>query len=223
MHFTHRIVPGLVAGSLLLGSASAFAAKTPAKARAHVVVAAGQVSGLGAANAAGFTLTWTPKKVGAAAKTWQISTAAATKEIAAKGTTGSLQNGEYAIVIGTKTASGITARSVRFSVHAFKGRLVAIVRARVRLAALTAARVRVARGTVNATQTAGTLSITVTGKKATRSVTFTVTPTTKYFTGKTLSASPLNLTAGEKVAVRFHRNRTTKALDALAIRVLTAA
>lgn len=223
MRIAHRVLPGLVAGSLLLGGASGvFAANAGVKApRAHLAVVSGQVSNV---QSSAFTVTFTPKKTGVAPKIFQVTTTATTKHLALKGTTGALTNGEYAIVIGAKTTTGVTARTVRYSVTPFKARQVRILRLRLELAALTAMKARTVRGTVNATQpAAGVLAITVTTKKGAVTRSFTISPTTKYFVGKTPATSAPAFTSGEKVAIHFKRDKTTKALDALAIRVLATA
>jgi hypothetical protein len=214
-----RFVSGLIAGVVLLGTASGvLAAKT--KAMPNVVVAAGQVSGLAASSPTGFTLTWTPKKAGATPKTWQILIAPDTKQIAAKGTTGGLQNGDYAIVVGTQTTAGVQARIIRFSTKPFAARTVAILRLRERLAALLAARAHVARGTVNLAGTgSGMLSVNVTTKTGPKTVAFTLTATTKFRVGKTVVTTPPTFTDGEKVLVRYKVDAATKALDALAVAV----
>lgn len=226
MRIIPRVLPGVVAGALLLGGASGvFAAKAGVHAhRVHRVLVAGQVSGLQSAANSPFTVTFTPKKAGVAAKTYAVATTSATKERASKGTTGTLQNGEYAIVVGQKTTTGITARSVFFSTTAFKGRQVKIMRLRLRLGALTAIKVQTMRGTVSATPaTTGTLAVTRTSKKGVVvNRTFAITATTKYFVGKTAASSAPTFTSGEKVIVRFKRDKATKALNALAIRVASA-
>lgn len=225
MRFTHRVLPGLVAGSLLLGATSgAFAAKAKAK-PAQRVVAAGQVSNLTATSPSAFTLTWTPKKVGATPITVQVSTTATTKEAALKGTTGALQNGEYAIAIGTKSTTGVTAVQVRFSTKPFTARQVELLRLRIRLAQLTARKAHAVRGTVNlAGTTAGsTLSVNVTTKSGVKVVKFAITTATKYYSGKALASAPPTFTDLEKVSIRFKRDAATKGLDALAIRVAATA
>lgn len=224
MQLTHRIAPGLVGGALLLSSVSgAFAAQAPTT-PVRLVVVAGQVSGLPAASASGFTLTWTPKKAGAAPKTWQILTTPTTREVPVRGTTGALQNGEYALVVGTSATAGVTARSIRYSVTPFTARQVAIVRLRVRLAVLTAARAHTVRGTLNLLQsTSSNLSVTVTTKAGTKIVMFAITPATKFRIGTAAATATAPVfTNGEKVVVRYKRDAATKALDALVVRVPAA-
>jgi hypothetical protein len=213
MHIMHRLAPGLVAGSLLVGSASGvFAAKQHT---VKVGYAAGQVSNL---TSAGFTLTMTPKKVAtgataAAPKVVQVTIAATTKQQARKGTTGSLTAGEYALVVGTKTATGLTARRVLFSATAFKaGRLIRVLRARHILARATTHRVV---GLVNlSSTTASTLSLTT---KKGAVVTFTITPTTRYrVAGAPVTVAP-TFTNAERVVVVFKRDPATKTRTALGV------
>lgn len=224
MRLIHRLVPGFVAGSLLLGSAAgAFAAgaKTNPKASPRVL-AAGQVSNLSAGTPVTFTLTWTPAKAGATPTTYQVTTTTTTKQTPVKGTSAPLQNGEYAIVIGTRTATGIAADTIRFSTKAFKAREVAILRLRLRLAELTAARAHTVRGTVDATYTvAGTqLAVDVITKTGTKTMTFALSSATKYRVGKAAATSTVPaFTAHEKVAVRFKMNATRTAYDALLVTV----
>jgi hypothetical protein len=200
MSFTTKIVPAAVAGLLLLGGASGvFAAKGKAF---HVKRAAiaGQVSNV---SATGFTLSWTPKqgKNGAApvARTVQVATTASTVEKARKGTTGTLANGDFAAVLGTRAKRTVTAKRVLFATTQFKLRRHAVI------------------GTVAAGTSATSLVITT---RAGKTRTLAITATTKYFQGKTVATAPLALTTGEKVLVRFGRDATVKKqIDALAIRV----
>lgn len=222
MRLTHTIVPGLLAGTMLVaGTSGTFAAKTAkaprAKAAAHLVLEAGQISNL---TTAGFTLTWTPKRAALQPKVFQVALATKTKEAAVKGTTGALQNGEYAIVVGTRATTGLNARTVRYSTKAFAARTVAIARARLRLAQLTAPRVRAIVGTISPTAApAGEIAITT---KAGKTHAFAVTATTKFVVNKALQTAAPAFTAGEKVRVIFKFDRATKAFNALRVAVLTA-
>lgn len=211
MHLTRRLVPGLVAGSLLAGSVSgALAAKQHKASHAFVY---GQVSNVSASS---FTLAWTTKaKAGAAAtqKSASVTLAAGAKEAARKGTTGPLTNGEYALVIGTKTASGITARRVVYSATAFNPKkMIALARAR----AILAARHHVV-GTVNGSQTTAASLVITTKRGKTR--TFSITAATKFFASGQQVATAPTLTNGETVGVFFKRDAATKTLMALRVNV----
>lgn len=204
MHGIHRLVPGVLAGALLVGSASgAFAASN---AVTHRAAAYGQVSNL---SASGFTLTRTPKKAGANAtpKVVQVSLSSTTKEKARKGTAGALANGEYAFVVGAKSASGIAATRVLFSSTAFKAH---------RLLSRHAA-----AGTVNSAATTST-SISITTPKG-KTLAFAITAQTKYRVNKHLTTTAPAFTNGEKVRVRYSRDTTTKALTARVIVVVPVA
>jgi hypothetical protein len=203
MSLMTKIVPAAVAGSLLLGGASGvLAAKTKAP-QVKRAARAGQVSNL---SATGFTLTWTPKtgKNGAAptSRSVQVATSTTTVEKARKGTTGTLANGDFAAVLGTRAKGTVTAKRVLFATSAFKLRRHAVV------------------GTVAAGTSATSLVITT---RAGKTRTLAITAATKFFQGKTAATAPLALTTGEKVVVRFGRDATVKTqLDALAIRVRAA-
>jgi hypothetical protein len=203
MHITSKIVPAALAGSLLLGGASSvFAAKNhvPHMKRATV---AGQVSNLAPT---GFSLTFTPKKGknGAApvARTVQVTTTSSTIEKARKGTTGTLTNGEYAVVLGSGAKGAVTATRVLFSTKQFHIRRHAL------------------KGAVAAGTSASSLVVTT---HAGKSRTFAITTTTRFFQGKTATTAPLALSAGQKVSVRFARDTAVKGqLDATVIRVKAA-
>lgn len=212
MKLTHRLVPGLVAGTLLLGTTTGvFAAKTPAP---RLGVVAGQVSNL---SATGFVLTASARKVAAgtaapAASTFQVAIAATTKEIARKGTTGTLQNGDYAVVVGARSATAVAARRILFSTTPFKGKTIRAVAQKV-----VAARVYRAAGTVAPTTTASTLVITT---KAGKTLTFSITSATKFRVNKQLVATAPVLIAGQRVIVLYsHDKTTTTTLDARAVKV----
>jgi hypothetical protein len=202
MHLVNRLVPGLVAGSLVLGAASGvFAAKAP---RVHTAVAFGQVSNL---STAGFTLTRTPKS--GTPVTVNVTLAATTKEKALKGTTGALADGEYAAVIGPKSTAGIAANRVAFSVKPGPARRVAV--------RLNRHLLRRAAGTVSQTGT-GTFSITTAKNKT---VTFTVTTTTRVVASKKVTTTP-SIATGERVVVFFRRDAKTKTLTAVRVSVRPA-
>lgn len=205
MKLAHRLVPGIVAGSLLLGGASgALAAK--GKRQGRVVSLIGQVSNL---STTGFTLTAAPRKAAAGAtttaapKTFQVILGATTKEKALRGTTGTLTNGEYALVVGRRSKAGVTARRVLFSTTARDLRRI----------------LHVAIGTIAAGTTSTSLVITT---RKGKSVTFAITPATKFRVGKATQTVAPALTAGQKVAVRFGRVKGSTALVARAIRIRAA-
>lgn len=212
MRYTSRLIPGLLAGSLLIGGGSSvFASQGTAPARPHLAFASGQVSNL---SGSGFTLTRAPKVAtsGVTPTTFQVTLGSKVKEQARKGTTGAIANGEYALVVGQKTAAGITAQRVVYSAKRFNvSSLIAQVKAH-RLAnriarALLRSRLRpgLVRGTVSASSPTS-LSITTLKGKA---LTFTITPATKYRVNKQLSTTAPAFTSGETVGVRFVRNLKT--------------
>ena len=207
MRITNRVITGLLAGTLLAGSAgSAFAAQSRA---AVLVVVAGKVSGV---TATGFSLT--PNVASTAGKTpvsTTITVSAVTKETPQKGTTGPLTNGEYAVVVGTRTATGIAARTVLYATTAINAQRIA---KRVR----AARRHHVAVGTVNLTGTT-TTTLAITTKRG-KHLSFALTSTTKFRVNKVVSLTLPTFTAGERVAVRYKRDKVTKTLVALSVRVL---
>ncbi len=222
MKLTRYLVPSLLAGSLLAGGASStFAAqKKVATSRAF---AYGQVSNL---TTAGFTLTRTPKKVGATATPTvvQVALSSTTKEQARKGTTGTLTNGEYAFVVGAKGATGVAANRVLYSTTAFKARpLVQRIKTQ-RLAQRIAHRLlrpHRAVGLVNGAATTST-SISITTAKG-KTLVFAITPQTKYRVNKALTTTAPTFTNGEKVRVRFAHIAATKGRTARLIAVVPAA
>jgi hypothetical protein len=205
MHIRKSLLPGLVAGSLLLGTVSAvFAAKAPNSGAKHPAFVAGLVSSL---SPTGFTLTAAPAKAttGAtpAARVFSVTLATNAKERALKGTTGALVNGDYALVVGSRSKTNFTARRVLYSTTAFKaGKLVNRLRTR-------------AAGTVAAGTTATSLVITT---KAGKTLTFVVTSTTKYRAGKTVQTTA-TLSVGENVVVVYSRDTTNNTLVAKTIGV----
>lgn len=203
----HRLGAGLLAGTILLGGATgALAAKgtkVHAKAHAHRATAAGQVSNL---SATGFTLTRTTKAkatTAATVKTTQVTLDATVKERAAKRTTGALTNGEYALVVGQKTAAGITAKRVMYAADA-KG-----LRHAIR---------RLSHSRAGAVSASTPTSITIT-TKAGKALTFTLTGTTTFRLGKQLATTAPTFTTGERVRIVYKRDKATKSLVALAIGV----
>jgi hypothetical protein len=205
MKFTRYLVPTMLAGSLLVGSASGvFAAKS--KVAAHRASAYGQVSNL---MGSGFTLTWTPKKAGSTAspKSVHVLVSSTTKEKARAGTTGPLTNGEYALVVGTRGAAGIVANRVLYSKAAFNAHRLL--------------RRHLAAGVVNRNATTAT-SLAITTAKG-KTLVFAITPQTKYRVNKVLTTTAPTFTNGEKVRVRFALNPATKARTALLITVVPIA
>jgi hypothetical protein len=210
MYVAQRFVPGLLAGALVLGSGSGvLAAKNTAKAK--FAVTAGQVSNL---STQGFTLTL-PQKKGATApaKTFQVSVDAKTKETARKGTTGTLANGFYVVVVGKKTGTAILARHILFSATAFKvGKVVRRVKATHMLKVLAR---HTAAGTVNLSATTST-SLVITTKKG-KTLTFVLNAQTKFrASGQLLTAAP-TFTNGQRVRVLFRNDKATKSHVALVV------
>lgn len=210
MKIAHRLVPGLLAGSLLAGGATGVFAKQ-GKSATHFAAVYGQVSNLSSTT---FSLTSRPKKANttAAPKVVQVILNAATKENARKGTTGALANGEYVFVAGAKSAAGITALRVVYSSTAFHARRLILRSKALHL------RVRRAAGTVSAT-TSTSLSITTARGKT---LVFAITAQTKYRVNKQLTTTAPTFTSGEKVRVRFVHNATTKSLTARTVIVPAA-
>jgi hypothetical protein len=202
MRITHGIVPGLLAGSLVVGGATGvFAATNPAKAKWAAL--GGQVSNLQGNT---FTLTLNPKAAaaGTAAKTVQVTIAATAKQQARPGTTGALATNDYAVVVGTRTQTSFTANRVLFSATAFPvGRIAAGIRARHTLAVLAH---HTARGTVQSA-TGTTLVIT---NRAGKTLTFQLTPTTNFRVNGEVSHTAPAFTAGQQVRVVFTVDKTTK-------------
>src|SRR5438270_6704119 len=99
MRITHRLVPGLLAGSLLVGGASGALAATGTP-KPHWIAVGGQISALSGST---FTLTLNPKAAaaGKTSKTVQVTLAANAKQQPRAGTTATLANGDYAVVVGT--------------------------------------------------------------------------------------------------------------------------
>lgn len=209
MHFVHRLVPGVLAGSLLLGGVSGAFAASPHKA-VKFGYAYGQVANLSTSS---FTLTRTNAKTGAT-KSVQVSLSGTTKEKARKGTTGALANGEWALAVGPKSTAGIAANRVLYSSKKFKASVI-ILRLKLQRAIALARRHRVA-GTVSPNQTAGTLTITT---KKGKSISFQLAATTKYAVSGQAATTAPTFTAGEKVVVWFKRDRATKTWVALRVNV----
>jgi len=209
MRIVHRLVPGLLAASLLLAGASGALAAN-GKATPRWAVAGGQISSL-AGNA--LTLTLNPKAVakGTAARTLQVTLAPAVKEQARKGTTGVPAAGDYAVVVGTRSQTSMTANRVVYSATAFPtGRLVRTIRARHTLAVLAH---HTARGTV---QSSTGMSL-VTATRAGKTLTFQLTSSTRFRVNGQLAQAAPTFTNGEQVAVRYTRDKTTQQLVASAV------
>ncbi len=214
MKITRYLVPSLLAGSLLAGGASGVFAAHKKNATPHAF-AYGQVSNL---STSGFTLTQAPKKAGGATslKAVQVLLGNTTREKTRKGTTGALANGEYALVVGLKGSSGITANRVLYANKAFNGRRM-IMRARAKRILRHLRRHQVA-GTVNgATTTSSSLAITT---PKGRTLTFAITAQTTFRVNKQRATTTPTLTNGEKVRVLFARDRATKTRTARMIIVV---
>lgn len=219
MNITRYLVPSLLAGSLLAGSASGvFAAHKKGMHRHAVAFAYGQVSNL---SAAGFTLTKNPKKAlaGTPAKVVQVGLSGTTKEKARKGTSGTLANGEYVLVTGPRSSAGISAKRVLYSSKAFNGRRM-IRRARAERI-LRMLRRHVVAGTVNSTGTTSS-SLAITTRKG-KTLTFAITAQTAFRVNKQRTTTAPTFTSGERVRVLFSRSRTTHTRTARLIVVLANA
>ncbi len=220
MRLTHRIVPGLLAGSLVLGTGTAAFAARSAHAKVSGRAAAyGQVSALSNGN---FTLTFTPKKAGATPRAWQIATTGTTKELALKGTTGPLANNEYAFVVGTSPSKGnINATNIRYSTTDFLGKAGKLRKA------LGSTIIGAAHATSGVLSTGSTFTVTVshkdkaTGTTTSKDFTFTVTDKTRFKSGReAASTTGIALTAGEKILVHYRVNGTNSSeLDAVLVAV----
>lgn len=211
MQFTRSLIPGLVAGTLLLGNVSGtFAAagkhaSRPAQGTANGVFAVGKVSNV---QTGSFQLTFTPRApkgstTTPAPQTITVTVSSTTKETARPGTTGPLTNGEYAAVFGTKTTNGIAATTVQYSTTAPTG------------GAHRGHAGNYAIGTVNLSKTnATTLVLTTRGGQ---SVSFTLNSATKYVVNGATSTTAPTFTNGESVAVQYIVNATTKAMTATTV------
>jgi hypothetical protein len=198
-HTAPRFAAGILAGSLLLGSAFQWVSgASAASTRPKLAFAAGQVSNLSGNT---FTLTRTSKKTGKTV-TIAVSLAAKAREKARPGTTGALAISDYAVVAGTRTPTGITASRVLYSTTAFKvGRLAR----------------HLAAGTYVAAASLGT-SLVIKTKQG-KDVTFTVTSSTKYRVGGKPATSAPAFTDGERMVVLFKRDKATHTLIAMDIGV----
>jgi hypothetical protein len=207
MRPTTRLTAGALAAGLLLTTAAGTFAAKGTKAPGTVTFAAGQVSNLAPA---GFTLTSTRKASATAApttQTLQVVVDAKTKERARKGTTGALVNGEYAVVVGRVTATGLTARVIVYSSTAFKGN-------RAGRRVLAALRHRAA-GTVTA---ASATSVTIQTKNG-KSRIFGIMAGTRFLVNGKAQQTVQTLTIGQTIVVRFARDKTTKTFVARAINI----
>jgi len=211
MRIVHRLVPGLLAGSLLLGGASGvFAAKAKAN---HFAVATGQVQSI---NGTSVLVTLNPgavAKKGAAAKQITVTLSATVKERGVAGGTGGLVANDYAAFVGIRSATTFTANRVIYSTKP-----AAVHRAALRARALhtlTVLSIHQVRGTYQGLN--GTaLSIQT---KAGKTLSFQIATTTRYFVnGQLVTAAP-TFTAGQSLLVRFKTDKTTKTRTAVAIRV----
>lgn len=213
MRIAHRFLPGLLAASMLCGSASGALAAT-ATPKAHWVAFGGQVSALTGNT---FTLTLNPKAAlaGKPARTVQVTLAATGKLKPRAGTTGALANGDYAVVVGTGTATAVTAMRALYSATIFPvARVVRLLRARHAIAALSRHTVR---GTV---QTGTPTSLTIT-TRAGKTLTVQFTATTNFRANGQVSHTAPTFTAGQKVTVRYSVNTATKEAVAAAVAILS--
>ncbi|HZS94891.1 MAG TPA: hypothetical protein VFA78_08845 [Chloroflexota bacterium] len=209
---TQRLVPGLLAGSLLLaGTSGVFAAKGKAASRWAVV--AGQVTSV---NGTAVSLTLNPgavTKKGAAAKTLAITLSTTVKEKGLGGATGGLVANDYAAFAGVRSATGFTANRVYYSTKA------AIVhREALRLRALHTLAVRKVHRASGTFQSWNGTALVIT-TKANKTLTFVTGTTTHFFVNGQLVTTAPTFTAGQTLFVRFERDATTKQLDALSVRV----
>jgi hypothetical protein len=210
MRIAHRLVPGLLAGSLVVGGVSAVFA---APAKPHWAALGGQVSNLSGAT---FTLTLNPKAAaaGKTVKTVQVTLAATAKQRARAGTTGALADGDYAVVVGTRTQTAMTANRVVYSAKAFAvARVAAGIRARHTLSVLAHHR---ARGTVQS----GTATSLVILTRAGKTLTFQLTATTNFRVNGQVSHTAPTFAAGQKVVVVFTVDKATKQDVATGVRLL---
>jgi hypothetical protein len=211
MRIAHRLVPGLVAGSLLLGGASgALAANATPK--AHWIAVGGQISALSGNT---FTLTLNPKAAltGKTARTVQVILAATTKEQPRVGTTAALANGDYAVVIGTGTQTAVTATRTVYSATTFPvARVVSLLRAQHTIAVLSRHTVR---GTV---QSATTTNLTIT-TKAGKTLTFQFAATTNFRANGQVSHTAPTFSSGQKVTIVYTVDKTTKQAVASAVAI----
>ena len=212
MHLTHRVAAGVLAASLVASGATSVFAKTHgnAKKAGNRAAAYGQVSGL---STSGFTLTTIARTTKSgktvAARAITVATTATTRITPRKGQTGALANGDYAVVLGSRTGTSIAAARVVFSTQAFQ---------RAAKEAL-AHRVRRAAGTV--TSSTGT-SLTI-QTRAGKALSFVLTGRTHFRVDGTKATSAPTLTAGEKVRVRFTVKRADRSRVARLVVVRTAA
>lgn len=211
MHLTHRLAAGVLAASLVAsGATSAFAKGHKVQNGVNRAGAYGQVSNL---SQTGFTLTTIARttKTGATVPSQAITVAlaATTKVQARKGETAALANGDYAVVLGTKSTNGIAAARVIYSAQPF-----------VKAGTKTVARqVRGAAGTITASSGTSLTIQTGTGK----SLTFTITAKTNFRVNGTKAAAAPTLTVGQKARVLYTVDATSKSLIARVIAVRTAA
>lgn len=211
MHIAHRLVPGLLAGSLFVGGASGvLAAKGTHK--AHWIAVGGQVSALSGST---FTLTLNPRaaSAGKTSKTVQVTLAATAKQQPRTGTTAPLATGDYAVVVGTGTQTSVTATRTLYSVTVFPtGRVVSLLRARHTIAVLSHHTVR---GTV---QTGSATGLTIT-TRAGKTLTFQLTSTTSFRAGGLISHTAPTFTSGQTVVIVYTVDKATKQSVATAVAV----
>jgi hypothetical protein len=211
MRIAHRLVPGLLAGSLLLGGASGALAAT-ATPKPHWLALGGQVSALSGNT---FILTRNPQAAakGKVAQIVQVTLAATAKQQPRTGTTAPLANGDYAVVVGTGTQTAVTATRAIYSATAFRtARVASGVRARHTLYVLSHHR---ARGAV---QTSTSTGLTITNK-AGKTLTFQLTATTNFRVSGQVSHTAPAFTNGQQVVVVYTVDQTTKQPIATAVAI----
>jgi hypothetical protein len=197
-----RLVPGLLAGSVLLGDVSGVLAATRTP-KPHWIALGGQVSALSGST---FTLTLNPKAVAkrTTPKTVQVTLAVTTKQQPRVGTTAPLASGDFAVVVGTGTQTAVTATHTIYGATTFPvARVASRLRAQHTLAVLSRHTVR---GTV---QTGTTTGPTIT-TKAGKTLTFQLTPTTNFRAKGFVSHTAPTFTSGQKVTIVYTVNKSTK-------------
>jgi hypothetical protein len=211
MRIAHRLMPGLLGGSLLLGGASgALAANATPK--PHWIAVGGQISALSGTT---FTLTLNPKAAlaGKTAKTVQVTLAATTKQQPRVGTTAALANGDYAVVVGTGTQTAVTATRTIFSATSFPvARVVSLLRAQHTIAVLS-------RHTVRGTVQAGTATNLTITTKAGKTLTFQLTATTNFRANGQVTHTVPAFTSGQAVTIVYTVDKATKQAMAAAVTI----
>lgn len=213
MRIAHRLAPGLLAGSLILGGVSAVSA-APAKPKPRWTALGGQVSNLTGNT---FTLTLNPKAAasGKTVQTVQVTLAPTAKEQPRAGTTGVLANNDYAVVVGTRLQTNVTANRVLYGATAFRvARVVAGIRANHTLYVLAHHR---ARGTIQSSTSTSLVIV----NKAGKTLTFQLNSATNYRANAQVSHTAPTFVAGQSVAVVFTVDKVTKQFTATSVALLS--